>query len=119
MPEGSKGRPRPAENLGGQLPGQCWIYMQLMKEFRNEEQHLNLNYELILFLLLVCVRARVCVDTQNRDSPETASSFTLVSSDLQRKDKFMRILFSCNVRKVQHTVYVRSPVFVLDVFSLF
>ncbi|XP_060795875.1 unconventional myosin-Id [Neoarius graeffei] len=36
----------------------------------------------------------------NRDSPETASSFTLVSSDLQRKDKFMRILFSCNVRKI-------------------
>uniref|UniRef100_W5KSZ4 Unconventional myosin-Id n=1 Tax=Astyanax mexicanus TaxID=7994 RepID=W5KSZ4_ASTMX len=35
-----------------------------------------------------------------RDSPETASSFTLVSSDLQRKDKFMRVLFSCNVRKI-------------------
>uniref|UniRef100_A0A671NEM9 Unconventional myosin-Id n=1 Tax=Sinocyclocheilus anshuiensis TaxID=1608454 RepID=A0A671NEM9_9TELE len=33
------------------------------------------------------------------DSPGTASSFTLVSSDLQRKDKFMRVLFSCNVRK--------------------
>uniref|UniRef100_A0AAQ5ZX52 Myosin ID n=1 Tax=Amphiprion ocellaris TaxID=80972 RepID=A0AAQ5ZX52_AMPOC len=29
-----------------------------------------------------------------------ASSFTLVSSELQRKDKFMRILFSCNVRKI-------------------
>ncbi|XP_048871147.1 unconventional myosin-Id isoform X1 [Brienomyrus brachyistius] len=35
-----------------------------------------------------------------RDSPETASSFTLVSSDLQRKDKFMRVLFSSNVRKI-------------------
>uniref|UniRef100_A0AAQ5XWN0 Unconventional myosin-Id n=1 Tax=Amphiprion ocellaris TaxID=80972 RepID=A0AAQ5XWN0_AMPOC len=35
-----------------------------------------------------------------RDSPDTASSFTLVSSELQRKDKFMRILFSCNVRKI-------------------
>uniref|UniRef100_A0A671NCK5 Unconventional myosin-Id n=1 Tax=Sinocyclocheilus anshuiensis TaxID=1608454 RepID=A0A671NCK5_9TELE len=35
-----------------------------------------------------------------KDSPGTASSFTLVSSDLQRKDKFMRVLFSCNVRKV-------------------
>uniref|UniRef100_A0A4W5PUQ9 Unconventional myosin-Id n=1 Tax=Hucho hucho TaxID=62062 RepID=A0A4W5PUQ9_9TELE len=35
-----------------------------------------------------------------RDSPDTASSFTLVSSDLQRKDKFMRVLFSCNVRKI-------------------
>ncbi|XP_046887966.1 unconventional myosin-Id [Hypomesus transpacificus] len=35
-----------------------------------------------------------------RDSPETASSFTLLSSELQRKDKFMRILFSCNVRKI-------------------
>uniref|UniRef100_A0AAR2K881 Myosin ID n=1 Tax=Pygocentrus nattereri TaxID=42514 RepID=A0AAR2K881_PYGNA len=35
-----------------------------------------------------------------RDSPETASSFTLVSSELQRKDKFMRVLFSCNVRKI-------------------
>uniref|UniRef100_A0A8C1G2Y9 Unconventional myosin-Id n=1 Tax=Cyprinus carpio TaxID=7962 RepID=A0A8C1G2Y9_CYPCA len=34
------------------------------------------------------------------DSPGTASSFTLVSSDLQRKDKFMRVLFSCNVRKI-------------------
>ncbi|XP_041938437.1 unconventional myosin-Id [Alosa alosa] len=37
-----------------------------------------------------------------RDSPETASSFTLVSSDLQRKDKFMRVLFSSNVRKINH-----------------
>ncbi|XP_031417213.1 unconventional myosin-Id [Clupea harengus] len=37
-----------------------------------------------------------------RDSPDTASSFTLVSSDLQRKDKFMRILFSSNVRKINH-----------------
>ncbi|TSK14721.1 Unconventional myosin-Id [Bagarius yarrelli] len=35
-----------------------------------------------------------------RDSPEAASSFTLVASDLQRKDKFMRVLFSCNVRKI-------------------
>uniref|UniRef100_A0A3B4EVN2 Unconventional myosin-Id n=1 Tax=Pundamilia nyererei TaxID=303518 RepID=A0A3B4EVN2_9CICH len=35
-----------------------------------------------------------------RDSPDTAASFTLVSSDLQRKDKFMRVLFSCNVRKI-------------------
>uniref|UniRef100_A0A8C1E9N2 Unconventional myosin-Id n=1 Tax=Cyprinus carpio carpio TaxID=630221 RepID=A0A8C1E9N2_CYPCA len=35
-----------------------------------------------------------------KDSPGTASSFTLVSSDLQRKDKFMRVLFSCNVRKI-------------------
>uniref|UniRef100_A0A669D9U8 Unconventional myosin-Id n=1 Tax=Oreochromis niloticus TaxID=8128 RepID=A0A669D9U8_ORENI len=37
-----------------------------------------------------------------RDSPDTAASFTLVSSDLQRKDKFMRVLFSCNVRKINH-----------------
>uniref|UniRef100_A0A8C9QWT9 Unconventional myosin-Id n=1 Tax=Scleropages formosus TaxID=113540 RepID=A0A8C9QWT9_SCLFO len=29
-----------------------------------------------------------------------SSSFTLVSSDLQRKDKFMRVLFSSNVRKI-------------------
>ncbi|TNN65345.1 Unconventional myosin-Id [Liparis tanakae] len=35
-----------------------------------------------------------------RDSPDAASSFTLVSSELQRKDKFMRILFSGNVRKI-------------------
>ncbi|KAL0984219.1 hypothetical protein UPYG_G00138660 [Umbra pygmaea] len=35
-----------------------------------------------------------------RDSPDKASSFTLVSSELQRKDKFMRVLFSCNVRKI-------------------
>ncbi|KAK1881451.1 Unconventional myosin-Id [Dissostichus eleginoides] len=35
-----------------------------------------------------------------RDSPDIASSFTLVSSELQRKDKFMRVLFSCNVRKI-------------------
>uniref|UniRef100_A0A673BKT1 Myosin ID n=1 Tax=Sphaeramia orbicularis TaxID=375764 RepID=A0A673BKT1_9TELE len=28
------------------------------------------------------------------------ASFTLVSSELQRKDKFMRVLFSCNVRKI-------------------
>ncbi|XP_031699883.1 unconventional myosin-Id [Anarrhichthys ocellatus] len=35
-----------------------------------------------------------------RDSPDTASSFSLVSSELQRKDKFMRILFSGNVRKI-------------------
>lgn len=37
-----------------------------------------------------------------RDSPDTASSFTLVSGELQRKDKFMRVLFSCNVRKINH-----------------
>uniref|UniRef100_A0A671XFR3 Unconventional myosin-Id n=1 Tax=Sparus aurata TaxID=8175 RepID=A0A671XFR3_SPAAU len=36
----------------------------------------------------------------SEDSPDTASSFTLVSSELQRKDKFMRVLFSCNVRKI-------------------
>ncbi|KAF1373580.1 hypothetical protein PFLUV_G00240380 [Perca fluviatilis] len=35
-----------------------------------------------------------------RDSADTAASFTLVSSELQRKDKFMRVLFSCNVRKI-------------------
>ncbi|KAK7919380.1 hypothetical protein WMY93_010664 [Mugilogobius chulae] len=35
-----------------------------------------------------------------RDSPDTASSFTLISSELQRRDKFMRVLFSCNVRKI-------------------
>ncbi|XP_077959210.1 unconventional myosin-Id [Gasterosteus aculeatus] len=35
-----------------------------------------------------------------RDSPDTASSFTLVSGELQRKDKFMKILFSGNVRKI-------------------
>uniref|UniRef100_A0A673BH38 Myosin ID n=1 Tax=Sphaeramia orbicularis TaxID=375764 RepID=A0A673BH38_9TELE len=35
-----------------------------------------------------------------RDRPDTAASFTLVSSELQRKDKFMRVLFSCNVRKI-------------------
>uniref|UniRef100_A0A7N8YPF8 Myosin 1D n=1 Tax=Mastacembelus armatus TaxID=205130 RepID=A0A7N8YPF8_9TELE len=34
------------------------------------------------------------------DSPDTAASFTLVSSELQRKDKYMRVLFSCNVRKI-------------------
>ncbi|CAL8241313.1 unnamed protein product [Gadus morhua 'NCC'] len=34
-----------------------------------------------------------------RDSPDTASSLALVSGELQRKDKFMRVLFSCNVRK--------------------
>uniref|UniRef100_A0A7N6BV96 Unconventional myosin-Id n=1 Tax=Anabas testudineus TaxID=64144 RepID=A0A7N6BV96_ANATE len=37
-----------------------------------------------------------------RDSTDTAASFTLVSSELQRKDKFMRVLFSCNVRKINH-----------------
>lgn len=37
---------------------------------------------------------------QKRDSPDTASSLALVTSELQRKDKFMRVLFSCNVRKV-------------------
>ncbi|XP_030629769.1 unconventional myosin-Id isoform X2 [Chanos chanos] len=42
----------------------------------------------------------VSPENQKRDSPESASSFTLVSSDLQRKDKFMRILFACNVRKI-------------------
>uniref|UniRef100_A0A7N6BFJ2 Unconventional myosin-Id n=1 Tax=Anabas testudineus TaxID=64144 RepID=A0A7N6BFJ2_ANATE len=35
-------------------------------------------------------------------STDTAASFTLVSSELQRKDKFMRVLFSCNVRKINH-----------------
>ncbi|KAG7280622.1 hypothetical protein CRUP_023241 [Coryphaenoides rupestris] len=37
-----------------------------------------------------------------RDSPDSASSFTLVSGELQRKDKFMRVLFSGNVRKINH-----------------
>uniref|UniRef100_A0AAQ4PVT3 Myosin 1D n=1 Tax=Gasterosteus aculeatus aculeatus TaxID=481459 RepID=A0AAQ4PVT3_GASAC len=35
-----------------------------------------------------------------RSCPDTASSFTLVSGELQRKDKFMKILFSGNVRKI-------------------
>uniref|UniRef100_A0A674MLD7 Unconventional myosin-Id n=1 Tax=Takifugu rubripes TaxID=31033 RepID=A0A674MLD7_TAKRU len=35
-----------------------------------------------------------------RDSPDTAASFALITSELQRKDKFMRVLFSCNVRKI-------------------
>uniref|UniRef100_A0A8C6TTQ7 Unconventional myosin-Id n=1 Tax=Neogobius melanostomus TaxID=47308 RepID=A0A8C6TTQ7_9GOBI len=34
------------------------------------------------------------------DYPDTASSFTLISGELQRRDKFMRVLFSCNVRKI-------------------
>ncbi|XP_049614394.1 unconventional myosin-Id [Syngnathus scovelli] len=37
-----------------------------------------------------------------RDSPDSTASFTLVSSELQRKDKFMRVLFACNVRKINH-----------------
>ncbi|CAL8304846.1 unnamed protein product [Lota lota] len=37
-----------------------------------------------------------------RDSPDMASSLALVSGELQRKDKFMRVLFSCNVRKINH-----------------
>ncbi|CAF87187.1 unnamed protein product, partial [Tetraodon nigroviridis] len=37
---------------------------------------------------------------QKRDSPDTASSLALLTSELQRKDKFMRVLFSCNVRKI-------------------
>uniref|UniRef100_A0A665W3J0 Myosin ID n=1 Tax=Echeneis naucrates TaxID=173247 RepID=A0A665W3J0_ECHNA len=40
------------------------------------------------------------VSRGKRDSPDTAASFTLVSSELQRKDKFMRVLFSSNVRKI-------------------
>ena len=52
------------------------------------------NAELLKMFCSLCVR-------QKRDSPDTAASFTLVSSELQRKDKFMRVLFSCNVRKVQ------------------
>uniref|UniRef100_A0A3P8R4L1 Unconventional myosin-Id n=1 Tax=Astatotilapia calliptera TaxID=8154 RepID=A0A3P8R4L1_ASTCA len=36
------------------------------------------------------------------------ASFTLVSSDLQRKDKFMRVLFSCNVRKVKINRFHKS-----------
>uniref|UniRef100_A0A8C4XAG1 Unconventional myosin-Id n=1 Tax=Erpetoichthys calabaricus TaxID=27687 RepID=A0A8C4XAG1_ERPCA len=35
-----------------------------------------------------------------RDQPELASFFTLASSELQRKDKFMNVLFSCHVRKI-------------------
>lgn len=37
-----------------------------------------------------------------RDNPDRASAFSLVASELQRKDKFMRVLFSCNVRKINH-----------------
>ncbi|XP_037133998.1 unconventional myosin-Id [Syngnathus acus] len=37
-----------------------------------------------------------------RDTPDSTPSFTLVSSELQRKDKFMRVLFACNVRKINH-----------------
>ncbi|XP_057682241.1 unconventional myosin-Id [Corythoichthys intestinalis] len=37
-----------------------------------------------------------------RDSPNSTASFTLVSSELQRRDKFMRVLFACNVRKINH-----------------
>ncbi|XP_019749289.1 unconventional myosin-Id [Hippocampus comes] len=37
-----------------------------------------------------------------RDSPDSTASFTLVSSELQRRDKFMRVLFACNVRKINH-----------------
>uniref|UniRef100_A0A8D3E5K7 Myosin 1D n=1 Tax=Scophthalmus maximus TaxID=52904 RepID=A0A8D3E5K7_SCOMX len=40
------------------------------------------------------------VSVTRRDSPDTAAAFALVSSELQRKDKFMRVLFSCNVRKI-------------------
>lgn len=53
----------------------------------------HLNAAAFTRVLVFCVR-------QKGDSPDTASSFTLVSSELQRKDKFMRVLFSCNVRKV-------------------
>ncbi|XP_077482186.1 unconventional myosin-Id [Stigmatopora argus] len=35
-----------------------------------------------------------------RDSPDSTASFSSVSSELQRRDKFMRVLFACNVRKI-------------------
>lgn len=47
---------------------------------------------LYIFYVLSC--------RQKQDNPDGAASFSLVSSELQRKDKFMRVLFSCNVRKV-------------------
>uniref|UniRef100_H3ATP1 Unconventional myosin-Id n=1 Tax=Latimeria chalumnae TaxID=7897 RepID=H3ATP1_LATCH len=35
-----------------------------------------------------------------RDNPQTLAAFTTVANELQRKDKYMNILFSCHVRKI-------------------
>lgn len=78
--------------------GNYLVSVIFMKEFNKKEQQLNWIANEFCF-----PSSTLCADAQKRDSPEAASSFTLVSSDLQRKDKFMRVLFSCNVRKVQHT----------------
>lgn len=51
-------------------------------------------HEVNLYVFFILLRR------QKQDNPDGAASFSLVSSELQRKDKFMRVLFSCNVRKV-------------------
>lgn len=37
---------------------------------------------------------------QKPDNPQTTGSFILIANELKRKDKYMNVLFSCHVRKV-------------------
>ncbi|NXD28798.1 MYO1D protein, partial [Spelaeornis formosus] len=49
------------------------------------------------------------------NSPQSSGSFTLVADELKRKDKYMSILFSCHVRKVNRFDKVEDrAIFITD-----
>ncbi|KAF4803830.1 hypothetical protein TURU_012709 [Turdus rufiventris] len=49
------------------------------------------------------------------DSPQSSGSFTPVANELKRKDKYMNILFSCHVRKVNRFNKVEDrAIFITD-----
>ncbi|NXP34171.1 MYO1D protein, partial [Leiothrix lutea] len=49
------------------------------------------------------------------DSPQSSGSFTPVANELKRKDKYMKILFSCHVRKVNRFNKVEDrAIFITD-----
>ncbi|NXW92518.1 MYO1D protein, partial [Alopecoenas beccarii] len=49
------------------------------------------------------------------DNPQTAGSFTPVANELKRKDKYMKVLFACHVRKVNRFNKVEDrAIFITD-----
>uniref|UniRef100_A0A8D1CCP8 Unconventional myosin-Id n=1 Tax=Sus scrofa TaxID=9823 RepID=A0A8D1CCP8_PIG len=59
--------------------------------------------------------AEACTTATKPDTPQTSGTFVPVANELKRKDKYMNVLFSCHVRKVNRFSKVEDrAIFVTD-----
>ncbi|XP_061199181.1 unconventional myosin-Id isoform X3 [Neopsephotus bourkii] len=71
--------------------------------FTLEELHAKMLVRIVLFL------------QKKPDNPQTTGSFIPVANELKRKDKYMNVLFSCHVRKVNRFNKVEDrAIFITD-----